>query len=49
MLALLDKRYNYLAANEQYIEAFKLTPEQLIGKTVADDPLKLKDVGKEHT
>jgi len=36
MLALLDKRFNYLAANEAYIEAFKLTPEQLIGNTVAD-------------
>jgi len=36
MLALLDKRFNYLAANKAYIEAFKLTPEQLIGNTVAD-------------
>ncbi len=36
MLALLDKRFKYLAANKAYIEAFKLTPEQLIGNTVAD-------------
>lgn len=35
MLALLDKRFTYLAANKAYIEAFKLTPEQLIGNTVA--------------
>jgi PAS domain S-box-containing protein len=34
-LALLDKQYCYLAANKMYTEAFKLTPEQLIGKTVA--------------
>lgn len=34
MLALLDKRYTYLAANNAYIEAFKLTSEQLIGNTV---------------
>ena len=30
MLALLDKRFTYLAANETYMNAFKLTPEQLI-------------------
>ncbi len=35
MLAFLNKRFNYLAANKAYIEAFKLTPEQLIGHTVA--------------
>lgn len=35
MLALLDKRFNYLAANKAYIEAFNLTPEQLIGNTPA--------------
>jgi PAS domain S-box-containing protein len=34
MLALLDKRFTYLAANESYFEAFKFTSEQLIGKTV---------------
>ncbi len=36
MLAILDKRFNYLAANKAYIEAFKLSSEQLIGNTVAD-------------
>jgi PAS domain S-box-containing protein len=36
MLAFLDKQFNYLAANNAYIEAFKLTPEQLIGHTVAE-------------
>jgi len=35
MLALLDKRFNYLAVNKAYMEAFKLTPEQLVGNTVA--------------
>ncbi len=34
MLALLDSSFHYLAANNAYVEAFKLTPEQLIGKTV---------------
>ena len=34
MLALLDKRFSYLAANKAYMEAFELTPEQLIGNTV---------------
>ncbi len=36
MLALLDKQFNYLGANEVYTEAFNLTPEQLIGKTVTE-------------
>ncbi len=36
MLALLDKRFKYLATNKAYLEAFKLTPEQLIGNTVVD-------------
>ena len=36
MLALLDKRFKYLVANKAYIEAFKLTLEQLIGNTVAN-------------
>ena len=35
MLAFLDKRYNYLAANKAYLDTFKFTPEQLIGNTVA--------------
>ena len=35
MLALLDKQFTYLAANKAYIEAFKLTPKQLIGNSVA--------------
>ena len=34
MLALLDNRFTYLAANKAYLEAFKLTSEQLIGSTV---------------
>ncbi|MCP4580495.1 MAG: PAS domain S-box protein [candidate division Zixibacteria bacterium] len=33
MLALLDKRFKYLAANKAYMDAFKLTPEELIGNT----------------
>ncbi|MCP4346625.1 MAG: PAS domain-containing protein [Desulfobacterales bacterium] len=36
MLALLDKEFTYLAANKRHVEAFKLTPEELIGNTVAD-------------
>ncbi len=36
MLALLDKQYKYIAANKAYMEAFQLTPEQLIGNTVTD-------------
>jgi len=35
MLAILDKQFNYLAANNAYLKAFKLTSEQLIGSTVA--------------
>ena len=35
ILALLDKQFNYLAANKAYLEVFKVTPEQLIGNTVA--------------
>ncbi len=36
MLALLDNRFIYLAANKAYLEAFKLTADQLIGHTVAE-------------
>jgi len=36
MLALLDKRFKYLAVNQEYIKAFKLTEDQLIGHTVAE-------------
>jgi PAS domain S-box-containing protein len=36
MLALLDKNYYYLAANETYLNAFKLTKNELIGNTAAD-------------
>jgi len=36
MLSLLDKQFKYLAANDAYIEAFNLIPEELIGNTVAD-------------
>lgn len=32
MLALLDKRFNYLVANKAYMDAFKLNPKQLIGR-----------------
>ena len=35
MLALLDKRFTYIASNKAYLEAFKLTPDELIGQTVA--------------
>ncbi len=35
MLALLDMQFTYLAANKAYVEAFKLTPKQLIGNTPA--------------
>jgi len=36
MLALLDKQSIYLAANTAYVEAFNLTHEQLIGKSVTN-------------
>ncbi len=36
MLALLDTRFKYLAANKAYMEVFNLSPDQLIGKTVAN-------------
>ncbi len=36
MLALLDERFNHLAANEAYARAFGLTLDQLVGNTVAD-------------
>jgi len=36
MIALLDKQFNYLAANNTYLAAFKLTPDQLIGNTLAE-------------
>lgn len=36
MLAFLDNKYTYLAANAAYMDAFDLTSEQLIGETVAD-------------
>ncbi|MHC4701772.1 MAG: PAS domain-containing protein [Planctomycetota bacterium] len=36
MLALLDKSFTYIAANEAYLKAFKLTREQLIGHTVSE-------------
>ena len=35
MLAILDKRFNYLAVNKAYTDAFKLSSEQLVGNTVA--------------
>ncbi len=35
-LALLDRQFVYLTANRAYRDAFGLTPEQLIGKTVAE-------------
>lgn len=36
MLALLDLEFKYLAANDVYIRAFKLTHKELIGNTVAN-------------
>jgi PAS domain S-box-containing protein len=36
MLALLDKNFVYLAANEKYLEPFGLTRSKLIGSTVSD-------------
>lgn len=36
MLAFMDNNYTYLTVNVAYLEAFGLTSEQLIGKTVAD-------------
>jgi PAS domain S-box-containing protein len=36
MLALLDKQFNYLAANKTYTEAFNLPHERVIGNTVAN-------------
>ncbi len=35
MLALLDKKYVYLAANASYREAFNMTSDHLIGNTVS--------------
>ncbi|MHA2039229.1 MAG: PAS domain S-box protein [Promethearchaeota archaeon] len=36
MLALLDKKFFYLAANTAYLKAFNLTPDKLIGHTVPE-------------
>jgi len=36
MLALLDQQFHYFAANNAYLEAFELDPEQIIGMTVAE-------------
>ena len=36
MLALLDNKFSYIAANQAYLEAFKLTAEELIGNTVSE-------------
>ncbi len=36
MLALLDENLVYLAANEAYLRAFGVTPEEVIGHTPAD-------------
>lgn len=36
MIAFIDERFIYLAANSSYLEAFKLTSDQLIGKHVSD-------------
>ncbi len=36
MLALLDKNYIYLAANEKYLDAFGLTRDEIIGTTVSE-------------
>lgn len=36
MLSFIDKQYTYLAANKEYMKAFNLTTEKLIGKTVGE-------------
>ncbi len=36
MLAFLDKDYTYLASNNEYMKAFNLTTEMIIGRTVED-------------
>lgn len=36
MLAFIDKQYTYRAANKEYMKAFDLTTEKLIGKTVGE-------------
>ncbi|MCK5330205.1 MAG: PAS domain S-box protein, partial [Candidatus Marinimicrobia bacterium] len=36
MLALLDKKFIYLAANKAYIGAFNKTPDEIIGHTVTE-------------
>ena len=36
MMALLDRNFNYLHANSQYVGAFGMTPDQLIGRTVTE-------------
>ncbi|MFC2120565.1 PAS domain S-box protein [Bacteroidota bacterium] len=36
MMALLDKKYKYLAVNSAYLEGFKLSREKLIGNSVAN-------------
>ncbi|MCP5097569.1 MAG: PAS domain S-box protein, partial [Chloroflexi bacterium] len=36
MMALLDKNFVYLAANNVYQEAYKLTPDELIGLTATE-------------
>ena len=36
MMALLDKRFVYIAANASYLEAFKKTPDEVIGHTASE-------------
>ncbi|MHC4728609.1 MAG: sensor histidine kinase, partial [Planctomycetota bacterium] len=36
MLALLDKRFVYMAANSSYLKAFGKTPDEVIGHTVSE-------------
>ena len=36
MLALLDNKYTYLAANTAYVDKFGFSLDQMIGKTVTD-------------
>ena len=36
MMALLDKKFVYLAANKAYLKAFDLTPDKLIGYSAVD-------------
>lgn len=36
MMAFVDKKYNYIVVNEAYSKAFNLTPEDFLGRSVAN-------------